>query len=258
MRAITASPEAKVYFASDFHLGAPSAAESRMREQRLVQWLSAIQHDAGALFLMGDLFDFWFEYQKVIPKGFTRLLGKLATMSDAGLPLYIFTGNHDLWMSDYLSKELGAQVCHEPQWLYLNGALCYLAHGDGLGPGDYGYKFLKRVFTNRLCQWLFRWTHPDIGIRLADYFSGVSRNSQDEEAIGQFLGEDKEYLILHSREWLRYYHVTYFIYGHRHYPLKYSLNANSAYVNLGDWLCHDTYAVHDGTQLELKTFEPEK
>ena len=256
MHAITASSEARVYFASDFHLGAPSAVESRRREQRLIHWLTTIEQDAQALFLMGDLFDFWFEYHKVVPKGFTRLLGKLAMMSDAGLPLYIFSGNHDLWMKDYLQQELGAEVYHQPQWLSLNGELCYLAHGDGLGPGDYGYKFLKRVFTNRFCQWLFRWLHPDLGIGLADYFSGVSRNSQDSEAIGQFLGEDKEFLVLHSRELLNHHDITYFIYGHRHYPLQYNLTPDSTYVNLGDWLLHDTYAVHDGRALQLKTFEP--
>lgn len=254
MQALSASPEAKVYFASDFHLGAPSPEASRSREKALINWLASIEADAGALFLMGDLFDFWFEYQKVVPKGYTRLLGKLALMSDNGLPLYIFSGNHDLWMRDYLQEELGATVYHSPQWWYINGDVCYLAHGDGLGPGDHGYKLLKKVFTNRLCQQLFRWLHPDLGIRLANYFSGMSRNAQDEEAIGQFLGEDREYLIQHARALLTQHEVTYFIFGHRHYPLHYGLSPGSAYVNLGDWLWHNTYAVHDGSRLQLITY----
>lgn len=255
MQAINASANAKVYLASDFHLGVPDRSSSHEREQRLVHWLDHISEDAGALILLGDLFDFWFEYRKVVPKGFTRLLGTLARMSDKGLPIYIFTGNHDLWMKDYLSQEIGATVFHQPQWFEINGQLCYLAHGDGLGPGDHGYKMLKKVFTNKLAQWLFRWIHPDIGIRMANFFSGVSRNSQDSTAEGQFLGEDQEYLVQHVKNLMAHYTATYYIFGHRHYPMKYSLGSEVCYVNLGDWLNHDTYGVHDGQELLLKTFE---
>lgn len=254
MEPITASPQAKVYFASDFHLGVPNEQESRDREQRIINWLTNIQSDAQALFLVGDLFDFWFEYKTVVPRGYTRLLGKLALMSDNGLPIYIFRGNHDLWMKDYLTHEIGATVFHEPQWVWINNQLCYLAHGDGLGPGDQGYKLLKKLFTNKFCQWLFRWTHPDIGIKLANFFSGVSRNSQDEIASGQFLGEDREYLVQHAKQLLAKNEVAYFIFGHRHYPITYDLGNDSTYVNLGDWLNHNTYAVHDGTALQLKTY----
>lgn len=255
MQALNASERAKVYLASDFHLGVPDKKASLEREQRIVDWLTHIEKDAGALILLGDLFDFWFEYSNVIPKGFTRLLGKLALLNDKGLPIYIFTGNHDLWMKDYLSKEIGATVFHEPQWFEINGQLCYLAHGDGLGPGDHGYKMLKKVFTNKLAQWLFRWIHPDIGIRMANFFSDVSRNSQDSTAEGQFLGEDQEFLVQHTKTLMTYYAATYYIYGHRHYPLKYALGPEVFYVNLGDWLNHDTYAVHDGHELTLKTFD---
>ena len=254
MEPIDASPQAKVYLASDFHLGVPDAEKSRQRELRLLRWLESIRSDARALILMGDLFDFWFEYRNVVPKGYTRLLGMLAMLQDQGLPVHVFTGNHDLWMRDYLSREIGAKVYHGPQWLTINDQLCYLAHGDGLGPGDHGYKRLKRLFTNPFAQWLFRWIHPDIGIPLANYFSGVSRKSQDEMAQGQFLGEDREYLVQHAKALVAEYPVSYCIFGHRHYPLQYPIADGAFYINLGDWLNHDSYAVHDGQSLKLKYF----
>ncbi len=250
-----ASEDRKIYFASDFHLGVPDSATSLQREKKIVHWLESIRQDAGELFLMGDLFDFWFEYKKAVPKGFVRLLGKLAFLADQGIPIHIFKGNHDLWMKDYLPREIQAQLYDEPKWLKINEKVFYLAHGDGLGPGDIGYKFLKKIFTNRFCQWLFGRLHPNLGITIADYFSGMSRNSQDDEAQNQFLGEDKEYLVQHSKALLKQHHVDYFIYGHRHYPVELDIGEESRYVNLGDWITHFTYAVFDGEELRLKVFE---
>ena len=169
------APGKKIYFLSDFHLGAPNAIASRKREDQIVQFLKHAQKAAAAIFIVGDIFDFWFEYKTVVPKGFIRLLGCLAEISDAGIPLHIFTGNHDLWMQDYLTTELNAKVYFEPHLFTLGTKQFYIGHGDGLGPGDYGYKRLKKVFTNPLCKWLFRWLHPDAGIQLANYFSAKSR-----------------------------------------------------------------------------------
>jgi len=244
----------KVYFLSDFHLGAPNEVESRKREDRLVHFLQDARKDAGVIFIVGDIFDFWFEYKTVVPKGFVRILGTLAQMADEGIQLHIFTGNHDLWMQDYLSKELNAKLYFEPQQFTIQNKQFLIGHGDGLGPGDNGYKRLKKIFTNPICQWLFRWLHPDAGIQLANYFSRKSR-AKTGNADELFLGEDKEWLILYTKEQAKTMAVDYFIFGHRHYAIDLRLNEKSRYINLGDWIRLNTYAVFDGKDLQLLTWE---
>jgi len=244
----------KVYFLSDFHLGAPNEVESRKREDRLVRFLQAARKDAGVIFIVGDIFDFWFEYKTVVPKGFVRLLGTLAQLSDEGIELHIFTGNHDLWMQDYLSKELNARIYFEPQPFTIQGKQFLIGHGDGLGPGDHGYKRLKKIFTNPLCQWLFRWLHPDAGIQLANYFSQQSR-AKTGTADEIFLGEDKEWLILYTKEKAKTMDVEFFVFGHRHFAIDYKINEKSRYINLGDWIRLNTYAVFDGHDMQLLTWE---
>jgi UDP-2,3-diacylglucosamine hydrolase len=244
----------KVYFLSDFHLGAPNDTESRKREDRLVRFLQDARKDAGIIFIVGDIFDFWFEYKTVVPKGFVRILGTLAQMADEGIQLHIFTGNHDLWMQDYLSKELNAKLYFEPQAFTIQNKQFLIGHGDGLGPGDKGYKRLKKIFTNPICQWLFRWLHPDAGIQLANYFSRKSR-AKTGNADEIFLGEDKEWLILYTKEKAKTMEVDFFIFGHRHYAIDLKINDKSRYINLGDWIRLNTYAVFDGTDLHLLTWE---
>jgi UDP-2,3-diacylglucosamine hydrolase len=244
----------KVYFLSDFHLGAPNDTESRKREDRLVRFLQDARKDAGIIFIVGDIFDFWFEYKTVVPKGFVRILGTLAQMADEGIQLHIFTGNHDLWMQDYLSKELNATLYFEPQTFTIQNKQFLIGHGDGLGPGDKGYKRLKKIFTNPICQWLFRWLHPDAGIQLANYFSRKSR-AKTGNADELFLGEDKEWLILYTKEKAKTMAVDFFIFGHRHYAIDLKINDKSRYINLGDWIRLNTYAVFDGTDLQLLNWE---
>ena len=244
----------KVYFLSDFHLGAPNDTESRKREDRLVRFLQDARKDAGIIFIVGDIFDFWFEYKTVVPKGFVRILGTLAQMADEGIQLHIFTGNHDLWMQDYLSKELNATLYFEPQTFTIQHKQFLIGHGDGLGPGDQGYKRLKKIFTNPICQWLFRWLHPDAGIQLANYFSRKSR-AKTGNADELFLGEDKEWLILYTKEKAKTMAVDFFIFGHRHYAIDLKINDKARYINLGDWIRLNTYAVFDGTDLQLLTWE---
>ena len=244
----------KVYFLSDFHLGAPNDTESRKREDRLVRFLQDARKDAGIIFIVGDIFDFWFEYKTVVPKGFVRILGTLAQLADEGIQLHIFTGNHDLWMQDYLSKELNAKLYFEPQAFTIQNKQFLIGHGDGLGPGDKGYKRLKKIFTNPICQWLFRWLHPDAGIQLANYFSRKSR-AKTGNADEIFLGEDKEWLILYTKEKAKTMEVDFFIFGHRHYAIDLKINDKSRYINLGDWIRLNTYAVFDGTDLQLLTWE---
>ena len=240
------------YFASDFHLGAPSCEESLVREKKIVKWLSNIQQDAKTIYLVGDIFDFWFEYKSSIPKGYTRFFGKIAELSDSGTEIIFFTGNHDMWMFDYLEKELLVKIIREKIEIEIEGKSFLIAHGDGLGPGDYGYKFIKKIFSNKLCIWMFARLHPNFGIGLANFFSRKSR-SQSKNS-DEFLGEDKEWLITYAKEKLSKKHFDYFIFGHRHSPIDINLNENSRYINLGEWISHFTFAKFDGENLTLDKF----
>ncbi|MGA9324502.1 MAG: UDP-2,3-diacylglucosamine diphosphatase [Salegentibacter sp.] len=247
-------PGKKIYFCSDNHLGAPTAEESRPREAKFVRWLDEIKEDAEAIFLLGDLFDFWFEYKHVVPKGFVRTLGKLAEIRDSGIPVYFFVGNHDLWMENYFEEELNIPVFHQPKEFTINGKEFLIGHGDGLGPGDSGYKRMKKVFTNPLAKWFYRWLHPDLGVPLAQYFSVKNKAISGEEDV-KFLGEDREWLVQYCRRKLESRHYDYFIFGHRHLPLEIELQENSIYLNTGDWINHYTYAEFDGESLKLKSLK---
>ena len=244
----------KIYFASDNHLGAPTPEASAPREKRFVQWLSEIQQDAAALFLLGDLFDFWFEYKTVVPKGFVRVLGKLAEMADAGIPIHFFVGNHDLWMLDYLEKEVGIKVHYQPKEFTFNDRIFFIGHGDGLGPEDKGYKRVKKIFTNPFFQWCFRWLHPDLGMRLGHYLSVKNKLiSGEEDAI--FLGEDKKWLTQYAKRKYNEKARDYFVFGHRHIPLDIAINDQARYINLGDWITHFTYAEFSENTMALKKWE---
>ncbi|RLJ73386.1 UDP-2,3-diacylglucosamine diphosphatase [Pedobacter alluvionis] len=244
-----------IYFASDFHLGTPNYAESRAREARIVSWLDFIEPNCGELFLMGDIFDFWFEYSKVIPKGFIRLQGKLAAMADAGIKIYFFKGNHDMWVRDYFIQEIGMEIVSDELIIERGGKKFYLHHGDGLGPGDNKYKFLRKIFRSKLCQWLFARLHPNLGIGIANGWSQGSRAAQTEKEV--FLGEDKEWLAIYAKEQLQKAHFDYFIFGHRHLPLDIDLGKGSRYVNIGEWLNYNSYGVFDGVDLKLEYYSPD-
>lgn len=245
----------KIYFSSDNHLGAPTLAESLPREKIFVKWLDEIKQDAEVIFLLGDLFDFWFEYKTVVPKGFVRTLGKLAELRDSGIQIHFFVGNHDLWMHDYFEKELNIPVYHDPKEFVFNNKHFLIGHGDGKGPGDKGYKRMKKVFTNPVSKWFYRWLHPDIGVRLAQHLSVKNKLiSGDEDK--EFLGEDKEWLAQYSKRKLETKHFDYFIFGHRHLPMEIEVGTNSTYFNLGDWINHYSYGVFDGEKFELKNYNP--
>ncbi len=246
-------PNKKIYFLSDFHLGAPDHASSLEREKLLVQFLDKIREDAAEIFLVGDMFDFWYEYRKVVPKGHVRLLGKLAALSDAGIQLHFFVGNHDMWMRDYFLQELNMPVYFEPKEFVFNGKSFLVGHGDGLGPGDHGYKRLKKVFRNPVSKWLFGILPPVAGMSLAHYMSRRSR-AQTGSSEEVFLGEEKEWLIIYCKEVLAQKKIDFFVFGHRHLAIDYRLNEQSRYINLGDWIRYFTYAVFDGGKLELKSY----
>jgi len=249
----------KTYFVSDFHLGADARLSSAERERQVCRWLDSIAPEAEAIYLVGDLFEFWFEYQTVVPKGFTRFLGKLAALRDAGIPIFAFIGNHDLWMFGYFEQEFGIPVYRSPIQREIHGKTFFIGHGDGLGPNDLGYKRMKKVFVHPLSQWLFGWLHPDIGTRLAHFFSKTSRAATPPEERA-WLGEDKEWLLQYChRKVEQGIEPDYFVFGHRHLPIDWLMqNGRSRYINLGEWMFHCSYAVFDGETLELRFFEQEQ
>lgn len=240
----------KIYFASDFHLGAPDSIASKKRELEIVSWLDFAAKDASEIYLVGDVFDFWFEYNKVIPKGFARLQGKLAQITDSGIPVHFFSGNHDMWGLDYFKDELGLILHRDPIAVNYNDKNFFIGHGDGLGPGDATYKFLKKIFRSPLCQWLFARLHPNLGIGIASAWSNKSRASVNNKEV--FQGADNEWLAIYAKEILNKTAYDYFIFGHRHLPLDLLLNGKSRYINLGEWMNYRSYAVFDGQNLSLQ------
>jgi len=246
--------EKKIYFASDFHLGMPDFERSLEREKSIVSWLNAISKDASAVYLLGDVFDFWFEYKTVVPKGFVRFLGAISQLTDAGIPVYLFPGNHDLWVGKYLETECGAIVVKGALTIELGNEICYLHHGDGLGPGDVGYKWLKRVFLSKIAQKAFAVIHPGIGVAFAQKLSKKSRLAQNPKE-DNYLGDSKEYLTQFCKQYLlncKTQKPKYFIFGHRHLVLDIDLGDGIRYINLGEWLHGSQYAEYDGVELRLK------
>ncbi len=245
--------EKKTYFVSDSHLGAGGKVSSLEREKLLVEWLETVRQDAAAIYLLGDIFDFWFEYSKVVPKGYVRILGKIASVCDSGIPVHFFPGNHDMWAFGYFESEIGMQLHKGAVSKSIMGKNFHLGHGDGLGPGDRGYKLLRSIFSCRFCQILFAFLHPGLGVRMAMCISKKSRasnNAREEE----FLGKDREWLIQYCRKRLESEDVDYFVFGHRHLPLDLEIRPGVRYINTGDWFKHFSYAVFDGNELRLEYF----
>ncbi|MCX6176999.1 MAG: UDP-2,3-diacylglucosamine diphosphatase [Bacteroidetes bacterium] len=248
--------EKKIYFASDFHLGMPDLERSLEREKSIVSWLNAIANDASAIYLLGDVFDFWFEYKTVVPKGFVRFLGAISRLTDAGIPVYLFPGNHDLWVGKYLEAECGVVVVKDAMTIELGNDICYLHHGDGLGPGDVGYKWLKKVFLSKIAQKAFAMIHPGIGVSFAQKLSKKSRLAQNPKE-DNYLGDSKEYLTQFCKQYLlncKTPKPKYFIFGHRHLVLDIDLGEGVRYINLGEWLHGSQYAEYDGVELRLKAW----
>ena len=242
-----------IYFSSDNHLGAPNYSDSLIREKLFISWLDKIKKDAQVIFLLGDLFDFWFEYYKSVPKGFTRVLGKLSELSDSGIKIYFFVGNHDYWTRDYFQKEIGMEVLKKPTEFKINNKLFFIGHGDGLGPGDFKYKFLKRIFRNPLFIFLFRINYPWFGIPLGNFFSRKNKIISGNNI--KFISKENEILYHFCKKKLNVKHYDFFVFGHRHLPLKIELGNNSYYFNTGDWINHYSFLHFKDDSLELKYFK---
>ncbi len=249
------SSKNNIYFLSDAHLGIPDYQSSLKREKLLVMWLDTIKSQAKEIYLLGDIFDFWFEYKKVVPKGYIRLLGKLSELTDSGIMVYYFTGNHDMWNSGYFQKEVNMKVYKKPIEKLIGDKYFMIGHGDGLGPDDKSYKIMKKIFQNKISQRIFSFLHPRIGISLAGFLSRQSRNSNDGD---DYRGEDEERLVLYCKYKLTKRHYDYFVFGHRHIPLSIRVGENSLYVNTGDWIKNFSYAVYDGKNLKLEYFSSPK
>ena len=249
---IKLNPSKRIYFCSDNHLGSPNRNLSLEREKIFITWLDQIKIDAQAIFFLGDLFDFWFEYKKVVPKGFTRLFGKLAELSDSGIDLFFFVGNHDCWIGNYFEDELGINVFHKKVDLNIDNYNILIGHGDGLGPGDNKYKFLKLLFRNPILKKLFSFIHPDLGISLGSFLSQKNKILSGSEKV--FESEDKEMLFSYCKDVLKTKYYHFFIFGHRHIPLDLDLGNNSKYFNTGDWITHFSYLVYDGNSFNLNYF----
>lgn len=244
----------KIFFASDFHLGVPAGDVSSQREKLICDWLKEIKNDCAELYLLGDVFDFWFEYKHAIPKGFVRLQAAIADFTDSGIPVHYFIGNHDMWVFSYFEKELGVTMHRKPIQIEIHSKKFFIGHGDGLGPGDHGYKFIKKIFANKFCQWAFARLHPNFGLALGDFWSRRSRlatGASDEV----FLGNDKEFLVVFCEEVIKHSQVDYFVFGHRHLLLDILLsNQSSRYINLGDWFRYHSYGAFDGNEFSLHQF----
>lgn len=246
----------KQLFLSDFHLGVPNRQSSLDREHKICSLLDRYSEELTDVYFVGDVFDFWFEYGSCVPKGYYRFFGKLALLADRGIRLHFFKGNHDMWMGDLFTKEFNAKIYSEPISLRIGDKNIYIGHGDGLGPGDHKYKFLKKFFASKFCQFIFRWIHPDLGIGLANFFSYRSRYGSKHEP-DQYLGHTKEWLYIHCQSILNHTHYDYFIFGHRHLPIYTNIDS-SVYINLGDWLEYNTYAIFDGNELYLYQYDSDK
>lgn len=253
MKEIILRPSKKIYFASDFHLGAPNYEKSLVREKIICQWLDQIKLDAQVVFLVGDLFDFWFEHRRSVPKGYVRFFGKLAELTDAGIELVVFTGNHDMWMKDYFKQNFNAPTYRASQEYSINGKCFLIGHGDGLGPGDYVYKVLKKIFENKICRWMFgNLLHPDLSLKLGYAWANHSWQKHNKEKdVYVFESQEKEILFQYCLEEEKKKHRDYYVFGHRHYKFDLEVNKNSRYINLGDWIYFYSYASFDGEKLEL-------
>ena len=239
----------KIYFASDFHLGSPNLKESLEREKKIISWLNEIEKDAKSIYLLGDIFDFWFEYKKVVPKGFVRFLAKLADLIEKGIDIHYVVGNHDMWMRDYLEQEIGLKVHFQEFIIEQDHKLIFIGHGDGLGKGDYKYKVLKFIFSSKICKWLFSRLHPNFGISLGQAWS--NKNKRKKETL---VNEDKEILVEYCKEQQKNNPVDYYVFGHRHIPMNIRIDERCNYINIGDWIHHYSYAVYSNQKLELNSF----
>ncbi len=257
-----------IYFASDVHLGSAFHKEPLEVERRLVRWLESIRPTARAIYFLGDIFDFWFEYKHVVPRGFVRFLGTLAMMSDEGVEIHFFAGNHDVWFSDYFEHEFKAQIHHCSEEINIDGKVFRLSHGDEeYTQISWKENLLYKIFRNKVCQTLFAMVHPRLTIGFARYCSLQSRKKGlKKETLGEiphayhneYFDIEQEPLVIFTKQMVQTRQdIDFYIYGHRHILLDLSLRGQKRCMILGDWIQYNSYAVWDGEHLFLDQFEIE-
>ena len=239
----------KIYFASDFHLGSPNLEDSHSRERKIISWLSMIEKDAKAIYLVGDIFDFWFEYKKVVPKGFVRVQGKLAELCDKGIDINFIVGNHDMWVKDYFQKEIGLKVFENEILIEENNQKILICHGDGLDHGNTSFKLIKKIFKSKICRWFFSRIHPNLGVSLAHLWSNASRRKNSKKT-----NDNHEHLINYCKKHQKNHPIDFYVFGHLHSPIKENIDLQSKYINTGDWIQHCSYGVLSNKKLEIKKF----
>ena len=244
-----------IYFLSDAHLVSWAIEHRRMQERRLVRFLDSIKEKAAAVYLLGDMFDFWFEYRYAVPRGYTRFLGKLSELTDMGVEVHYFIGNHDIWTYGYLEKECGVILHKKPLTTELYGKVFLLAHGDGLGDRDPKFRFLRSIFHSRFCQRAFAAIHPRWGVWLGQTWAKHSRLKRPGGEEPPYMGDNKEHLVLYTKRYIQYHsNVDYFIYGHRHIEVDLQLTRKARMIILGDWITHFSYVVFDGEHLFMEQY----
>ncbi|MBQ3957661.1 MAG: UDP-2,3-diacylglucosamine diphosphatase [Bacteroidaceae bacterium] len=247
----------EIYFITDAHLGSRGVPNNRQQEQRLVRFLDSIKERASAVYMLGDMFDFWYEYKMVVPRGFTRFLGKVSELTDRGVEVHFFTGNHDIWCGDYLQTECGVILHREPLCTDLFGKRFYIAHGDGMGDPSRTFRLLRAIFHSRVCQTLFSSLHPRWGVDFGLAWAKRSRLKHGREGGDPpYLGENREHLVRYAKAYLQQHpDINFFIFGHRHIELDLMLSHSTRLMILGDWITQWTYAVFDGETMRMENFE---
>jgi UDP-2,3-diacylglucosamine hydrolase len=241
----------KIYFISDAHLGSLLVKDPRAHEKKLVDWLDSVKSDATAIYLLGDMFDFWYEYRTVVPKGFVRFLGKLAELTDAGIEIHFFTGNHDIWTFGYLENEIGLIIHTKEEVLQIGNKRFFLAHGDGLHAEKRGFEILRKIFHNKFLQKLFRYVPAQLG---QEFGYNWSRSNREKilHLENKFQGEQNENLVVFSKKYLETNDVDFLIFGHRHIPLDLQLKDQKRVVILGDFVSIFSFGVFDGEHFNLE------
>lgn len=246
--------EKKIYFASDAHLGLSIYEDRKVAERRLTRWMDSIKPSCKALYFVGDMFDYWFEYKYVVPKGFVRFIGKIAEFIDEGIPVYLYTGNHDIWMFGYFQDELGATIREQDTIEEFDGKRFYIGHGDGLGDPSLSFRFLRAFFRNKACQAMYKWIHPDVTMPFGLSWSKFNRKKKQGNEAEQYIGEEREFLVQFAKRHRKENKIDFYIFGHRHILLDLPIEEESRVIILGDWITNFTYAEWNGSTLELKRY----
>ena len=246
-----------VYFISDAHLGCRAIEHQRTQQRRLTRFLDQIKDKAEAVYMLGDMFDFWFEYRQVVPRGFTRFLGKVSELTDSGVEVHWFVGKHDMWMTDYLECECGVTIHREPCLVEIYGKEFYLSHGHhvDIAPGDWRTRLMFRMFESTFVRRMATLIHPDLFVDFGLNWARHSRMRHMAQGEEPYKGEHDERMVTFAKQYLATHpSVNYFLFGHRHIELDLMLTHECRLLILGEWYSHFTYVSFDGSTLVMNDY----